>query len=43
MFAAIDDSLKTMSWYDWPEPLKNRHLAALEEIYRSKKDYVRSV
>ncbi|KAL1823467.1 hypothetical protein DCAR_0311371 [Daucus carota subsp. sativus] len=40
MFAAIDDSLKTMSWYDWPEPLKNRHLAALEEIYRSKKDYI---
>lgn len=32
-----------MSWYDWPEPLKNRHLAALEEIYQSRKDYVRSL
>ncbi|KAK1391945.1 4-alpha-glucanotransferase [Heracleum sosnowskyi] len=40
IFAAIDDSFKTMSWYDWPEPLKNRHLAALEEIYQSRKDYI---
>ncbi|KAM7513681.1 hypothetical protein LguiA_003264 [Lonicera macranthoides] len=39
-FAAIDDSLNTFSWYDWPEPLKNRHLAALEEIYERKKDFV---
>uniref|UniRef100_A0A2N9EXN8 4-alpha-glucanotransferase n=1 Tax=Fagus sylvatica TaxID=28930 RepID=A0A2N9EXN8_FAGSY len=39
-FAAIDDSLNTFSWYDWPEPIKNRHLAALEEIYQSKKDFI---
>uniref|UniRef100_A0A5B7BGV6 4-alpha-glucanotransferase n=1 Tax=Davidia involucrata TaxID=16924 RepID=A0A5B7BGV6_DAVIN len=39
-FAAIDDTLNTFSWYDWPEPLKNRHLAALEEIYQSKKDFI---
>lgn len=40
-FAAIDNTLNTMSWYSWPEPLKNRHLAALEEIYQSKRDFVR--
>ncbi|OMP02542.1 Glycoside hydrolase, family 77 [Corchorus olitorius] len=39
-FAAIDDSLKAFSWYDWPEPLKNRHLAALENIYQEKKDFI---
>ncbi|XP_071914169.1 4-alpha-glucanotransferase, chloroplastic/amyloplastic [Coffea arabica] len=39
-FAAIDDSLNTFSWYDWPEPLKNRHLAALEEIYQTRKDFI---
>ncbi|KAJ8765711.1 hypothetical protein K2173_014833 [Erythroxylum novogranatense] len=39
-FAAIDDSSNTLNWYDWPEPLKNRHLAALEEIYQSKKDFI---
>lgn len=39
-FAAIDNSLNTFSWYDWPEPLKNRHLAALEEIYQSKKGFI---
>ncbi|XP_044470273.1 4-alpha-glucanotransferase, chloroplastic/amyloplastic isoform X2 [Mangifera indica] len=39
-FAAIDDTLNTFSWYFWPEPLKNRHLAALEEIYQSKKDFI---
>ncbi|XP_021650627.2 4-alpha-glucanotransferase, chloroplastic/amyloplastic isoform X2 [Hevea brasiliensis] len=39
-FAAIDDTLNTLNWYDWPEPLKNRHLAALEEIYQSKKDFI---
>lgn len=39
-FAAIDDSLNTFSWYDWPEPLKNRHLAALEKIYQSKQDFI---
>ncbi|KAI3462012.1 hypothetical protein Pfo_018675 [Paulownia fortunei] len=39
-FAAIDDTLNTFSWYDWPESLKNRHLAALEEIYQSKKEFI---
>lgn len=42
-FAAIDDTVNTFSWYEWPESLKNRHLAALEEIYQSKKEYVRSL
>ncbi|XP_058186651.1 4-alpha-glucanotransferase, chloroplastic/amyloplastic isoform X2 [Rhododendron vialii] len=40
-FAAIDNHLDTFSWYNWPEPLKNRHLAALEEIYQSQKDFVK--
>ncbi|KAG8642917.1 hypothetical protein MANES_12G142500v8 [Manihot esculenta] len=39
-FAAIDDTLNTLNWYAWPEPLKNRHLSALEEIYQSKKDFI---
>ncbi|GFY87119.1 disproportionating enzyme [Actinidia rufa] len=39
-FAAIDNYLDTFSWYDWPAPLKNRHLAPLEEIYQSKKDFI---
>ncbi|KAL8034125.1 hypothetical protein ABFX02_12G006800 [Erythranthe guttata] len=39
-FAAIDDTLNTISWYDWPESLKNRHLVALEEIYQSKKEFI---
>ncbi|KAK1555336.1 hypothetical protein Q3G72_025032 [Acer saccharum] len=39
-FAAIDNALNTFSWYFWPEPLKNRHLAALEDIYQSKKDFI---
>ncbi|KAK4256735.1 hypothetical protein QN277_006422 [Acacia crassicarpa] len=39
-FAAIDDTLSTLSWYDWPEPLRNRHLVALEEIYQLKKDFI---
>ncbi|XP_059641029.1 4-alpha-glucanotransferase, chloroplastic/amyloplastic [Cornus florida] len=39
-FAAIDNTLNTFSWYDWPEPLKNRHLAALEEIYQNEKDFI---
>ncbi|KAL5982040.1 4-alpha-glucanotransferase dpe1, chloroplastic/amyloplastic [Asimina triloba] len=38
-FAAIDNVMKTFTWYEWPEPLKNRHLGALEEIYQSQKDY----
>ncbi|KAL3818859.1 hypothetical protein ACJIZ3_004764 [Penstemon smallii] len=39
-FAAIDNTLNTFSWYDWPESLKNRHLAALEEIYETKKEFI---
>ncbi|EPS59378.1 hypothetical protein M569_15430, partial [Genlisea aurea] len=39
-FAAINTTLNSLSWYDWPEPLKNRHLVALEEIYQSKKDFI---
>ncbi|KAL1314315.1 hypothetical protein HN51_041115 [Arachis hypogaea] len=39
-FAAIDDSLNTISWYNWPEPLRNRHLAALEEIYQQKRHFI---
>lgn len=41
-FAAIDDSLNTISWYNWPEPLRNRHLVALEDIYQQKRDFVRT-
>ncbi|XP_047325650.1 4-alpha-glucanotransferase, chloroplastic/amyloplastic isoform X2 [Impatiens glandulifera] len=40
LFAAIDETLNTFNWYDWPEPLKNRHLVALENIYRDKKDFI---
>ncbi|TKY73903.1 4-alpha-glucanotransferase [Spatholobus suberectus] len=39
-FAAIDDSLNTFSWYNWPEPLRNRHLVALEDIYQQKRDFI---
>ncbi|KAL9245702.1 hypothetical protein vseg_019322 [Gypsophila vaccaria] len=39
-FAAIDDVCNTSSWYDWPEPLKDRHLSALEKIYQTKKDFI---
>ncbi|CAN6679539.1 unnamed protein product [Malus baccata var. baccata] len=39
-FAAIDSSFNAFSWYEWPEPLKNRHLAALEEIYQSKQHFI---
>ncbi|KAK6924152.1 Glycoside hydrolase, family 77 [Dillenia turbinata] len=39
-FAAIDNSIESFSWYDWPEPLKNRHLATLEEIYQRKKKFI---
>jgi len=40
-FAAIDSTYNTFTWYDWPEPLKNRHVSALEKIYQSKKEFVR--
>ncbi|KAH9625375.1 hypothetical protein KSS87_011446 [Heliosperma pusillum] len=39
-FAAIDNVCNTFSWYDWPEPLKNRHLSALEKIYQTKTDFI---
>ncbi|XP_061372610.1 4-alpha-glucanotransferase, chloroplastic/amyloplastic [Gastrolobium bilobum] len=39
-FAAIDNSLNTFSWYHWPEPLRNRHLVALENIYQQEQDFI---
>ncbi|CAI0554685.1 unnamed protein product [Linum tenue] len=39
-FAAIDNSTNALDWYQWPEPLKNRHLAALEDIYEREKDFI---
>ncbi|KAE9608740.1 hypothetical protein Lal_00020610 [Lupinus albus] len=39
-FAAIDDSLNTIGWYNWPEPLRNRHLVALEDICQQKRDFI---
>lgn len=41
-FAAIDNACNTFSWYDWPEPLKNRHLSALVKIYQSEKHFIDS-
>ncbi|TVU37764.1 hypothetical protein EJB05_11098, partial [Eragrostis curvula] len=40
LFAAIDNSIDAFSWYEWPEPLKNRHLGALEDIYQKQKDFI---
>lgn len=40
VFAAIDSTIDTFGWNEWPVPLKNRHLGALEETYHSHKDYV---
>lgn len=40
LFAAIDNSVNAFSWNEWPEPLKNRHLAALEDVYQEHKDFV---
>ncbi|OVA17051.1 Glycoside hydrolase [Macleaya cordata] len=39
-FAAIDNSLNTFTWNEWPEPLKSRHLVALEEIYQTQSDFI---
>lgn len=39
-FAAVDDNLNTFSWYNWPEPLRNRHLVALENIYQQKQHFI---
>ncbi|KAG9451194.1 hypothetical protein H6P81_011159 [Aristolochia fimbriata] len=40
LFAAIDNELNAFSWHDWPEPLRNRHLAALEKVYQAHKDFI---
>ncbi|CAL5084182.1 unnamed protein product [Urochloa decumbens] len=40
LFAAIDKSIGAFSWYEWPEPLKNRHLGALEDIYKKQEDFI---
>ncbi|KAK1301798.1 hypothetical protein QJS10_CPB12g01303 [Acorus calamus] len=40
LFAAIDNSLNAFAWNDWPEPLKNRHLNALENIYQTHKIFI---
>lgn len=40
LFAAIDRSIGAFSWYEWPEPVKNRHLGALEDIYLKQKDFI---
>ncbi|KAF3564845.1 hypothetical protein DY000_02011664 [Brassica cretica] len=39
-FAAIDNTLNSYSWFEWPEPLKNRHLSAMEAIYQSQKEFI---
>lgn len=39
-FAAIDEELNTLNWHEWPDPLKNRHLSALEHIYQAHEDFV---
>uniref|UniRef100_A0A6V7QQV6 4-alpha-glucanotransferase n=1 Tax=Ananas comosus var. bracteatus TaxID=296719 RepID=A0A6V7QQV6_ANACO len=40
LFAAIDSSINSFSWNEWPEPLKNRHLCALEEISQNYKGFI---
>ncbi|WOK97610.1 4-alpha-glucanotransferase DPE1, chloroplastic/amyloplastic [Canna indica] len=40
LFAAIDHSVDEFSWNEWPEPLKNRHLGALENVYQKHKDFI---
>lgn len=40
LFAAIDNDINAFSWNEWPEPLKNRHLGALENIYHKYKDFI---
>ncbi|KAK4799016.1 hypothetical protein SAY86_024381 [Trapa natans] len=39
-FAAIDDTFNTATWYLWPKPLKERQLAALEDIYQKKQEFI---
>ncbi|KAL8140289.1 hypothetical protein V2J09_006310 [Rumex salicifolius] len=38
-FTAIDDTIDSFSWYQWPSPLKDRHLVALVQIYESEREY----
>lgn len=40
LFAAIDNSINAVSWSEWPEPLKDRHPGALEDIYENQKDFI---
>ncbi|KAL5196799.1 hypothetical protein ABZP36_000311 [Zizania latifolia] len=40
LFAAIDKNIDALSWYEWPEPLKNRHLGALEDVYKKEQDFI---
>lgn len=40
LFAAIDHNVNAFSWNEWPDPLKNRHLGALEDVYRKHEDFV---
>ncbi|KAL8143800.1 hypothetical protein V2J09_016832 [Rumex salicifolius] len=39
-FAAVDDTIDSFSWYQWPSPLKDRHLVALVQIYESRRVYI---
>ncbi|KAL8170747.1 LOW QUALITY PROTEIN: hypothetical protein V2J09_022551 [Rumex salicifolius] len=38
-FATVDDTIDSFSWYQWPSPLKDRHLVALAQIYESRREY----
>ncbi|KAJ8464210.1 hypothetical protein OPV22_026762 [Ensete ventricosum] len=40
LFAAIDHNVNAFSWNEWPDPLKNRHLGALEDVYQKHKDFI---
>ncbi|KAL8153454.1 hypothetical protein V2J09_011214 [Rumex salicifolius] len=39
-FAAVDDTIDSFSWYQWPSPLKDRHLVALAQIYERMREYI---
>lgn len=40
LFAAIDHIDDACSWSDWPQPLRDRHLVALEVIYQNQKEFI---
>ncbi|KAI0506994.1 hypothetical protein KFK09_013112 [Dendrobium nobile] len=40
LFSAIDHVINTFSWDEWPDPLKNRHLGALEDVLQSNKEFI---